>query len=140
AAAQRLFLSVAGERYAADPELGPLLSDVDFVPLAVELLARLVDDEPELAALRRRRREQRAALLARGPRVGLAASVDLALGAVEDPYALALLSWLPDGIARRDLAELLPDADPEALCERGLAFEEADRLRLPAAVRDHARL
>jgi tetratricopeptide (TPR) repeat protein len=53
---------------------------------------------------------------------------------------LSLLGMLPDGIAREDLTELLPDsalAAATVLRQLGLAFGEAGRLRTLAPIREH---
>jgi hypothetical protein len=53
----------------------------------------------------------------------------------------AMLGQLPDGIAERDLTELLPEdgwAAVATLRQLGLVFDEDDRLRMLAPIREHA--
>jgi hypothetical protein len=53
-AARDEMLAIAGERFRADPDLDPLLEAVDRQPLAISLLARMAEGEPDLAGLRKR--------------------------------------------------------------------------------------
>ena len=146
--ARRMFLPVAGARFAADPDLDGLLAAIDGVPLAVELLGHAAQGQPGLAELRQRWARERVGLLQRlgGGRRELSVPVSVELS-LHDPRMtppgrrlLALLGQLPDGIAHHDLATLLPQAGLGAagvLRQVGLAFDEADRLRVLAPVRDH---
>lgn len=68
------------------------------------------------------------------------ASVTAPLMTAEAARLLSLLGVLPDGVAREDLAVLLPEAGlagVAVLRQLGLAFGEGDRLRTLAPVREH---
>jgi len=147
AAARNAFLAVAGERYQNDPDLDPLLCDLDGLALAVVLLASQAEGEPDLAGLRQRWRDQRTALLHRGwgresehsLEVSLELSIDSPRMTEESRRLLALLGLLPEGLAREDLAALLPESGAEAACvlrRVGLAFDQGPRLRVLAPIRE----
>lgn len=151
-AARDLFLTLAGSRFDDDPGLDPLLDLVDRVPLAVSVLARAARSQPDLAAVRGRWqscRDQRAARLRwRGVQEWLLyveVPLEVALtGPGITPDALRLLSLLadlPDGVRLEDLPLLLLKGDEAApvLTDAGLAFEEHDRLRVLAPVREEVR-
>ena len=146
--ARRLFLAVAGPDVAADPRLDGLLSGLDGVPLAVELMAYAAQGQPDLGEVAQRWRAERTGMLARmgGARrelsvaVSVEASVTAPLMTPQGARLLGLLGVLPDGIARDDLAALLPGgglAAAAVLRQLGLAFGEGDRLRTLAPVREH---
>ena len=146
--ARRLFLAVAGPSFAADPRLDPLLGGLDGVPLAVELLACAAQGQPDLAEVEQRWQTERTGMLTRmgGARrelsvaVSVEASVTAPLMTAPAARLLSLLGVLPDGVAREDLAVLLPEAGLAAaavLRQLGLAFAEGDRLRTLAPVREH---
>ena len=148
AEARRLFLAVAGPGLAADPRLEELLAGLDGVPLAVELMAYAAQGQPDLAEVTQRWRDERTAMLTRmgGARrelsvpVSVEASVTAPLMTGPGRQLLSLLGVLPDGMAREDLAELLPGAGLAAaavLRQLGLAFSEGDRLRTLAPIREH---
>ena len=72
--------------------------------------------------------------------VSVEASVTAPLMTAPAARLLSLLGILPDGVAREDLAALLPGAGLAAaavLRQLGLAFGEGDRLRTLAPVREH---
>ncbi len=146
--ARRLFLAVAGPGFAADPRLEELLAGLDGVPLAVELMAYAAQGQPDLAEVAQRWRAERTGMLARmgGARrelsvaVSVEASVTAPLMTAPAMRLLSLLGTLPEGVAREDLATLLPEAALAAaavLRQLGLAFGEGDRLRTLAPVREH---
>jgi len=146
--ARRLFLAVAGAGLAADPRLDELLAGLDGVPLAVELMAYAAQGQPDLGEVAQRWRAERTGMLARmgGARrelsvaVSVEASVTAPLMTAPALRLLSLLGVLPDGIARDDLAVLLPEdglAAAAVLRQLGLAFGEGDRLRTLAPVREH---
>lgn len=143
--ARQLFLAVAGQRYAADAYLGELLEDLDGLPIAIELLAYRAQGEPDLADLRALWQERRTDLLHRGTgdraHLSVATSFELSIEPLEEgpERLLSLLALLPDGVAHPDLDELL-DGGREAaggLRKAGLAFDEAERLRVLKPIRDH---
>lgn len=145
------FLAVAGERFQDDPDLYPLLLDLDGLALAVVLLASQAEGEPDLSMLRLRWQEQRTALLRRAGakerqqslEVSLELSIDSPRMTEESRRLLSILSLLPEGVAREDLAALLPRHGIEAasvLRKVGLAFDQGSRLRMLAPVREYVRL
>ena len=81
--AKRVFLAIAGNKHAADAHLANLLAALDGVPLAVTLMARAAESEPDLNGVWQRRPSERTEMLKRGasenrlaqPR-GLARAVD----------------------------------------------------------------
>ena len=147
--ARRMFLQVAGAGFATDSNLDGLLAEVDGVPLAVELLGYAAQGQPDLAEVRQRWQQERIGLLQRlgGGRRELSVPVSVELS-LKDPRMspegrrlLALLGQLPEGIAHDDLATLLPRAGLRAaavLRQLGLAFDEAQRLRTLAPIREYA--
>jgi tetratricopeptide (TPR) repeat protein len=146
--ARRLFLTVAGPGFAADPRLDELLAGMDGVPLAVELMAYAAQGQPDLAEVAQRWQAERTGMLQRmgGARrelsvaVSVEASVTAPLMTAPAMRLLGLLGVLPDGVAREDLTALLPDdglAGAAVLRQLGLAFGEGDRLRTLAPVREH---
>jgi len=148
AEARRLFVTVAGADLAADPRLDELLTELDGVPLAVELMAYAAQGQADLAEVAARWRAERTAMLARmggtsrelSVPVSVEASVTSPLMTAPAARLLSLLGVLPDGIARDDLTELLPEgglAAADVLRKLGLAFGEGDRLRTLAPVREH---
>jgi tetratricopeptide (TPR) repeat protein len=147
--ARRLFLAVAGSGFAADPGLDQLVAAVDGVPLAVELLGYAAQGEPDLAGVAQRWQHERVGLLERmgGRRrelsvpVSVEVSVASPLMTVAAQRLFGLLGMLPDGIAGEDLPELLRDHGLTAgavLRQLGLVFDERNRLRMLAPVREHA--
>ncbi len=145
--ARRLFLNVAGPGPAGDPGLDALLSELDGVPLAVELLGYAAQGQPMDQVAARWRRERTSMLERHGGghrELSVAVSVEASVGSplLTEPARrlLCLLGALPDGISHDDLETLLPDAGlPGAavLRQLGLAFDEAARLRTLAPVREH---
>ena len=149
-AARRAFLAVAGERYQNDPDLPPLLSDLDGLALAIVLLASQAEGEPDLAGLRQQWEVRRTALLrragARERQQSLEVSLELSLDSPrmsdESRRLFSILGLLPEGLVRGDLSSLLPEHGPEAasvLRKVGLAFDQGSRLRMLAPIREHAR-
>jgi tetratricopeptide (TPR) repeat protein len=150
--ARRVFLAIAGNRHAADPRLGDLLTALDGVPLAIELLAYPAQAEPDLDGLWQRwQAGERTAMLRRGTGdhrlLNLAVSLELSIAGpgMTDPARrlLSLLGLLPDGIARDALETLLPgcgNAAAATLRQVALAFNEARRVRVLAPIREHLAL
>jgi len=148
AEARRLFLAVAGPGFAADPRLEELVAGLDGVPLAVELMGYAAQGQPDLAEVAQRWQTERTGMLQRmgGARrelsvaVSVEASVTSPLMTAPAARLLSLLGTFPDGIAREDLAALLPEvglAAAAVLRQLGLAFGEGDRLRTLAPIREH---
>ena len=146
-AARAAFLAVAGQRFENDPDLDRLLEAVDRLALAVTLLAHQAEGEPDLAGLWQRWQEKRTELLQRAGGkerlTNVEVSLDLSIGSPRMTEGvrrlLSLLGVLPDGIAREDLAALLPDAEEAAAVLRqvGLALPHDPRLRVLAPVREY---
>lgn len=147
ASGRDLFLHWA-PRAAGDPDLGELLAALDGLPLAIELLARRLDDAGSVGRLLRLWRERRTAIAKVGgggkKAVDLAASIVLSLDSPRLGEAgrrlYGMLSRLPDGLAEADIAALTGDEDFEAasgLRHTGLAFRDGTRLRMLAPVRQH---
>jgi serine/threonine protein kinase/tetratricopeptide (TPR) repeat protein len=149
-AARDTFLSLAGERFQDDPDLDPLLSALDGLPLAVVLLASQAEAEPDLSLLRQRWGQQRTELLQRAGgqerqqslEVSLRLSLDSPRMTVESRRFLSVLGCLPEGVARQDFEALLPgegSAAASVLRKVGLAFDQGARLRVLAPVREYLR-
>jgi tetratricopeptide (TPR) repeat protein len=147
--ARTVFLGIAGEEFAADPELDGLLEAVDRVPLAIELLAYNAEAEPNLAGLARRWHTERATLLQRGTadarQLSVPVSVELSLASPmlmsEGRRLLTLLGQLPDGVAKKDFDAVFPEHGARAaanLRQLGLAYDDkTGRLRVLAPIREH---
>jgi tetratricopeptide (TPR) repeat protein len=145
--ARRVFLNITGPGAATDPQLDELLSELDGVPLAVELLGYAAQGQP-LDQVAARWRRERTSMLTRmkGDRrelsvpVSIEASVTSPLMTGPARRLLTLLGVLPDGIDSQDLAILLPESGLAAaavLRQLGLAFDEGSRLRTLAPIREH---
>ena len=145
--ARRLFLSIAGDAFDG-PGLEALLAEMGGLALAVELLAYTAAGEADLAGLAGRWRSERVALLERGTAdhrllsvaVSLEASWTASLMTGDARRLLSLLGRLPEGIALAHIDAVLPGAAPAAanvLRKRGLAFDDANRLRTHPPVRFH---
>ena len=148
-AARALFLAVAGGRYAADPALPVLLARLDGLPLAIELVAHRARDEPDAATVLRQWDAERGRYPAHGEggRKGLdlAASIALSLASPRMTGAglrlFAVLGRLPHGLARADLAAIMPNCGADAvaaLTRTGLIRRDPERLRMWAPVREQA--
>src|SRR5262249_36925457 len=140
-------LNITGPGPATDPQLDELLSELDGVPLAVELLGYAAQGQP-LDQVAARWRRERTSMLTRmkGDRrelsvpVSIEASVTSPLMTDPGRRLLTLLGVLPDGIDSQDLGSLLPEiglAAAAVLRQLGLAFDEGSRLRTLAPVREH---
>ena len=148
--ARSTFLAVAGERYASDPDLEPLLLDLDGLALAVVLLASQAEGEPDLSMLRLVWQTRRTELLRRAGASGPQQSLEVSLGlSIDSPRMtgesrrlLSILGLLPDGAARDDLEALFPGHGAEAasvLRKVGLVFDQGSRLRMLAPIREYVR-
>ena len=128
--ARRVFLGVAGARFAADPQLDVLLAELDGMPLAVELMGYAAQGQPDLGAVADRWQQERVAMLERmggGSReLSVAVSVEASITSpLMTPAArrlLALLGMLPDGVTRDDLAALLPGIGSRGCCSTPARF------------------
>jgi tetratricopeptide (TPR) repeat protein len=149
AEAKGVFLGIAGSVFAVDPCLDELVTAMDGVPLAVELAGYAAQGQPSLDQVLERWRAERTGMLRRmggaTRELNVAVSVEISVtsplmtGAARRLFAL--LGTLPDGIAYLDLAVLVGEEALGAaavLRQLGLVFDEGDRLRMLAPIRDHA--
>jgi len=146
--ARRLFLNVAGQQFAAAPELDLLLRELDGWPLAIDLVARQAAADSDLKSLWKRWETEKLELARAGkgdrPRDSVAVSLRLSthgpLIGAEERRLLAVLGFLPAGITHNDLETLLPGrshACAGRVRAAGLAFDEAERLRCLNPIRLH---
>ena len=146
-AARQEFLDIAGRKFEADPLLDSLLAAVDCVPLAIHLLAHAAEPDPSLENLWQRWQAERTALLKRGPGTDRLTNIELSYEIswngprmTEDARRLlSVLAQLPAGVAAAHLSAINP-ADPGAatgLRACGLAYDEEDRLRILAPIREY---
>jgi tetratricopeptide (TPR) repeat protein len=146
-AVRKTFLAIAGKRLEGDPVLDSLCAAVGCVPLAITLLAHAAEGEPNLAGLWQGWQEQRTAMLQRAGGEHRLTNLELSYEiSIRGPRMtdsarsfLALLVLLPDGMAHHDLAGAFHErlADASILRKTGLAFDEADRLRVLAPLREY---
>lgn len=147
--ARGLFLSLAGRQFGGDPRLDSLLSAVDYVPLAITLIATLAEGEPDLESIWGRWLLERSAMLQRaGGRdrlTNMELSYELSWSGprMTEPARrfMQLLVLMPVGLAHRDLAAVFPGAEAASavLRKAGLAFDEAHRVRVLAPLREYVR-
>lgn len=145
-AAAEVFVAVSGKRkFADDPDLPRLLVALDGVPLAITLMARYAELFDSLAPVRSKWKAKRTAMLKEGEEQdrlkNIAVSYELSIGVLREPARrlLSVLAMLPDGVAYRDLEEVFPDPDDAAdeLRHRALVFDEEQRLRMRAPLREY---
>jgi tetratricopeptide (TPR) repeat protein len=153
-----VFLSIAGEGFATDPDLAGTLRDLGGVSLAIHLVGHRARAEHSLSEIAKQLKDERARLLNPGraddTSVALAAAYEAAIQVPDMTTTakelLRVLGVLPDGLSHADLAAVLgaspADADAAAgvLTGIGLAFDEADRILVHPDLRnyvsDHYRL
>jgi tetratricopeptide (TPR) repeat protein len=137
-AARSAFLAVAGPEFEHDPFLDPLLeSTLDGHALSIQLVAAQAVGLPSLAGLHERWNEERGTILKQegakesrltSGRASLALSLK-SLRMAGQPLArrlLALLAYLPAGLAESDVKDLLGE---KGTVSKAKAIEAADRLR-----------
>jgi len=162
-AARSAFLAVAGAEFEYDPFLDALLeSTLDGHALSIQIVAAQAVGLPSLAGLQERWNEERGAILKQegakeGRLTSVRASLALSLKSPRmagQPLArrlLALLAYLPAGLAESDVKDLLGDkgaiskakAIEAADCLRQLRLVESrleGRLRMLTPLRESARL
>jgi tetratricopeptide (TPR) repeat protein len=137
-AARSAFLAVAGPEFEHDPFLDALLqSTLDGHALSIQIVAAQAAGSPSLAGLRERWNAERGAILKQeGAKEGRLTSVraSLALSLKSPRMAghplarrlLALLAYLPAGLAESDVKDLLGD---RGAVSKAKESEAADRLR-----------
>ncbi|MBV8279935.1 MAG: tetratricopeptide repeat protein, partial [Verrucomicrobia bacterium] len=144
--ARKVFLAIAGAKFASSPDLDSLLDSLDRIPLAINLVAFASQDEADLNRVWTRWQQERTALLKKGGAdhrlLGVEVSYEISINGPgmtsEALRLLALLGCLPDGIAHKDLDTVCPAFGGSAasvLRKTGLAFDMADRLRVLAPLR-----
>ncbi|HST60492.1 MAG TPA: tetratricopeptide repeat protein [Longimicrobium sp.] len=146
--ARKVFLAIAGDQFAGDPDLDRLLRALDGVPLAITLMANAAEGQPDLADTWARWETERTRMLKRAGGtdrlLNIEASYEISIQGPrmtdEARRLLSVFGILPGGVARGDLEAVLPDVGTRAatvLRQVGLAFYEADRLRLLAPLREY---
>ena len=140
--------AITDDQFPADPRLDLLLNAVDRVPLAIDLLAHVAEAEPNLSGLWRRWQTERPPCSGEPREATASRTLSFPLNFAHRPpheadearRLLSLLGVLPDGIAHEDLNEVLPQAGDRAanvLRRVGLAFDQGDRLRVLAPIREY---
>lgn len=143
--ARRAFLAIAGEKFANDPSLDPLLESIDRLPIAISLMSHLAQREATLAPLLQRWNDKRTEMLQRAGGANKAnnieVSFELSIGSprmtAEAKRLASVLATLPGGIANAHLNAIMDDGEEAAAVLRGtaVAFNEGDRLRMLAPLR-----
>lgn len=147
-AARETFLAIAGKKFQSDPTLDLLVGAVDYVPLAITLLAHQAEGEPDLLALWQRWQDERTAMLQRAGGKDRLTNIELSYElSIQSPrltaqgrQLLTVLAMLPDGFALGDIPAIFPGhgaAAAASLRKAGLAFDESARLRLLAPLREY---
>ncbi|HEX8347887.1 MAG TPA: TIR domain-containing protein [Actinoplanes sp.] len=141
-AGRRLFISIAGPRYAEDPRLDELVRLQDGLPLTIDLLARQAGDGPDLADLWQRWHRLDADDVTGDIGVTFEVSINSPRTTPAARRLLALLGVLPDGIALDDLDVLVPGEGGDAagsLRGVGLATDEEYRIRTLQPIAEYVR-
>ncbi|KAJ7452630.1 P-loop containing nucleoside triphosphate hydrolase protein, partial [Mycena latifolia] len=150
-AARKMFIDIADDGYSPD-DVDKVLILADNMPLAIDLLAHLVDYEGLPSVLERWETES-TSLISEGHNKGsnLDLSISLSLASpriTSQPHArdlLSLLSMLPDGLADIDLTQSqLPLVNPlackAALLRTSLAYvDPRGQLKVLAPIREYVR-
>ncbi|KAJ6452974.1 hypothetical protein C8R45DRAFT_945441 [Mycena sanguinolenta] len=146
-AAQKTFMDITDNYYSAE-DFDRLLSFTDNLPLAVDLLAHLVDCEG-LANVLARWETEKTAMLSVGydRKSNLDASINLSLSSPritsESKELLSLLSILPDGLSDAELVQSKLPIDNILSCKAtllatSLAYRNSNkRLLVLVPVREH---
>ncbi|WP_285507889.1 tetratricopeptide repeat protein [Actinokineospora sp. NBRC 105648] len=145
-AAVDLFVTTAGEQHRGDPNLAPLVAELDGVPLAIVLLAGLARSMSTLATLRSAWQDKHTALLHRHPTrtSSLPVSIELSWDTLtpDARSALTLAALLPDGWPTDGHTTYLPDTLNAGVIElgtRALLHDDDTRQRCLAPIREHIR-
>ncbi len=147
AEARKLFCSIAGEEFAADPDLDGLLEPLDGVARAVDLMAHQAQGHLTLARLRQRWVDEHHRLLSRGTGRSkdhsMAVTYEVALSHArlsdETREVLSALAAPPIGLDHAHLHVLGPTAGDEAVTLRNLSllYAEGTRYRLLSPLRQY---
>ncbi len=139
--ARQLFLALAGDHYAADPQLDDLVGQQDGMPLQLALLAYLAAGTPSLTNLCEDWQEVYAQETS--PLTLLERALELSLNGPrmtkDARQLLSLWALLPNGIAHVDAPHVLPDASEQGLSvlrETGLTHDDGKRLRVARSIRE----
>ncbi|HEU4881231.1 MAG TPA: tetratricopeptide repeat protein [Longimicrobium sp.] len=146
--ARNVFLAIAGQQFANDTNLDRLLRALDGVPLAITLMANAAEGQPDLADTWARWERERTKMLQRAGGtdrlLNIEASYEISIQGPrttdEARRLLSILGFLPGGVARGDIEAVFPGHGTRAaalLRQVGLAFDEANRLRLLAPLREY---
>ncbi|KAJ7285659.1 hypothetical protein C8J57DRAFT_643858 [Mycena rebaudengoi] len=132
-----------------DPWIDPLLSAIDYVPLAIALMANLAETD-STETLLARWREEHSSLLHRTPdrRSSLDISIGISLNSPrmkavpEALELLSLISLLPDGVENTQLGDIFPNIKfrraLSALWQTALAYNDGNnRTRVLSPIRAH---
>ena len=142
--AREIFLKIAGNMFKYDNLLNILLEKVDYIPLAISLLAHLSKGEPDLSSVLRMWDDKKTDI-----HKTLSDSIELSINSprmtFESKQLLTILGVLPGGIAWGDILILLPENGTSAaatLRKVGLAYdaEKEKRLKLLSPIREHVNL
>jgi tetratricopeptide (TPR) repeat protein len=147
---RELFLDMATDIKADDPDLDLLLTTLGGIPIAIELVAHLATPHDSLHAIHAEWQRVGVALAKRRgvePSRLSSLEVSLELSFQSDRLGdagrrlFAILGQLPAGIAADDVDALLATeafSARQGLLASGLGFERSDRLDLLPPLRDHA--
>lgn len=142
------FLAIAGQKYKDDVHLDTLLAAIDYVPLAVTLMAHAAEAEPNLDGIWKRWQQERTEMLRRADgkerltniEISYEISIEGSRMTDESRRLLALLGYLPNGVVLEELESIFPvDCNRAAsvLRKTGLAFDESGRLRVLTPLREY---
>ena len=149
-AARETFLAIAGNVFATDKRQDELLKEMDYLPLAITLLAHVAEGEPNLENVWERWQSEHTAMLHRAgginPQTNIEVSYELSIKSPrmksEGLRLLKLLSILPGGLENDFLSNLMHRdglAASNSLRKLGLLQDDAKRLRLLAPLREYVR-
>lgn len=149
-ASREVFLAIAGKEFEKDSLLDTLCNVMGGVPLAINLMAHVAEGEPNLKGIWKRWEKERTSMLKYGAADDRLTNIEISYKlSINGPrmvsYAqrlLSILAYLPDGLAHCDIEAVLPNKSAQAasvLRKVGLAFDESDRLRLLAPLREYVR-
>ncbi len=149
-AARQTFLAIAGRSFETDSRLNELLAAIDYVPLAIMLIAHASEGEPNLETVWQRWQTERTEMLKRGIAADKSTNIQISYEfSLKSPRLtpeafrlLKLLAILPSGLAAKDLSIVMHRDGPAAaavLRKLGLIYDESDRLRLLAPLREYVR-